>query len=1691
MAVGPFAQNILRAAADELAQGQGEKAVQSAPETDTVTNSSSQSSSAHVGDLSEPTEASDPQRAVSTPLVQTEKPEDGKNQAEELDTKGSAVRRDPMPPEVTNAPRAVGPGKPVTEAVPQDSAPSGKAKGNDVEGTLQEAADLERQDKFPQALELYELALKKSTDSGNKKLVATALGGAARVSHHLGRDKEALAYTQQSIALNQSLKNARARSLDHIFAARIQAGLSSYAEALESLHEAMKILPASEAAEMPELLELTASCEMKLGRPSDALKTLNRLLSLYNKKGNTLESANVSVRIGDLCVSRTDYRTAKECFRKAEKIYRDLNRKKELGDTLFRIAYLEQMLGDIKGAKRITSEGQKLLAGEEDRLNDALPLMVRGINASYDGKTVQALEYLSRSLSLFERGGDSIMAARVRLTMAGVQLERSRAKSALELAGKSLEEFRCHSVIDGETGALLLIGEVYFRQGFVKKALEYAREASALAKKIGDKDLVVQTGIFLAEIHNSLGDTDFTSKLLKEAVEDSKTGLNHRTRANLRLAIARFWLSRESLDKALQDALEARKDFFEISDRRGIADSDHIIGLSYELKCDAQKGSSLLQQALEEHRAIWDRFGEGRDLTAIGVHHKNQGDYDKALEYFYEALNLRKGIGDRRGYAANLANIGNTLRLRNQLSEAQQNLEQALTIYRELYDKKGEADSLTNLGHVETDKGMQTAALEKFAGALKLHREIKDNRGVSTDLASMGKVYLVRGDLENAGAVLEEAAKLSRAIRNLRGEISILGELAMLHRVRGNPAGSLALLKRALELARQTSDVRAISSINVKMAGVLEDSGEYSKASDLLRQTLTTMRQQGDRKGELWALSGIGIIQAKTEDYENALNSLLEATQLRTDIGLPISQSRELDFYLGEIHEGFRDFDRALEYYQMAISQAQAPGNEALLGRIYDRIGNIYYCMEDYSKARDFLDDALRISIETRNIAVQKNQLIRLGDISSKKGDAETALKYQQRALAITRETHDQRSEARILTRIGTLNQVLGRPRVALDTYREAKDLRERLGDSHGMNENLLQIALVTSTLGDSDTAVEDLKRAFEIGQSSEDRSLLWKAYFIMGRTLESKKSLGEALESYRKAITILEAMESDTIEESDEDEFILGGKRALFETTLRVLMTLSRKDPEGAYDSQALRIVESLNSTDFEKTLSGINVDTFSDLPNELLIKEKSLKLSIRRLNNRLEEERSKTNPNQAKISKLLEERQSKEKSFKELKDRLSVEFPSYSQLRYPRPITVHRLQKDVIDPDEAVLTYMVTRGKTYVFAMDKHRFHSYSIDYSGNEIEKDVDALTRPLHRADTQASWDPSVAYRLYSKIIKPVEYFLSSKKTVVIIPHGPLSSLPFEILVDSKTHATKRFWSAGDRPSYLVEKYAFCYAPSVSVFAQVRTRIRDRKPGWNLVAFGDADYTDTQKSKQPNPGSEKLLSSISANSGGLRGQELRPLPGARKEISEIVKIVGGPTQTYVGPQATETLFKKADLARYAYMHLATHGLLLNGAGKLQQRPAIVFSLYGDKENDGFLQLGEVFGLKLNSDMVVLSSCLTPGKIDQGESNGLMGLARAFLFAGTDSVVLSMWQVTDESTANLFIEMYRNLREGSKADALRAAKLVLIRNSGTSHPYYWGSFILMGDWRVRSHPSYNEPTQEHVRFKGFSNWRRLLSF
>ncbi len=1589
---------------------------------------------------------------------------------------------------------------PVTEAPGPKQSPeaeehSGEAdpQGGQIDAAslLEQAKGAEDQGDHAQALEKSQRALDQAEKNKNRKQQASALEGLARVCHHVGREDQALNFVNRSISIHQELKNARARSLAHLLAGRILVSQGNHSEALTSFEQSLKLLPESEASKRPGLFKNMASCLQKMDKPTAALAWYGRLLAVLTRNGDREGAAQVHLLIGEMKVSRSDFAGAKIHFKKAEALFRELNSKRELGATLFRLAYVDQMSGDFKAAADAIEQGRSLLSEESDTGFDALPLLVKGLNAFAEGSTALAVKSLTGALNRYREADDRTMAARTRLALGQVEAARARMKSALEHGGTALTEFRALGDSSGEAAALHLISDVYFQQGFVQKALEYAQESLAIARKINDTNQVIRGRILLAHIHTTLGDMDFAGKLLKEAVDDARTRRDRRVIGEVRLAAARYLFAREASEKAFKEVSEAHKDFVASNCRLGVPDCEHLLGLIHETRGEREQALNMLNRSLQQHRAMWDRFGEGADLAALGVHYKNLGDYKEAMAYFRQAMALRKSIGDRRGYAASLTNIGNLLKHQGNMPDALNSLEQALEIYREMADKKGEADLLTNLANVHAAGRSFAAALENLKRALEIHQSIHDLRGMATDLASMGSVHLASGNVDEAGNCLKEADKVNKRISNPRGELAILAETAMLEKARKNPGSALSILEKALTIALKTHDARAASSINLKMAAVLQDMGRYDKALAVLEKTIEEMKRVGDRRGELWALGELGIIQVKTEDFENALKNLNRALKLRSELDLPVSQTREIDFYLAEIYEGFKDYERALEHYHKALAMAQIAGTDSLLGQIYDRIGNIHYQIEEYAKARDFFEDALRIHSETKNHTMQKSELIRLGDILSKLGDLDGALKYQLKALAITRETGDKRTESRILTRIGTLHQMLGRPGTALENYKEALELRTETGDNRGVNENLLQISLVTSILGNFETAISHLRRAFEMSNCSEDRSMQWKAYFIMGRALQGKNRLGEALEAYRKAIVILEATEADIIEESDEDNFIFGGKTALFETMLNVLMRLAGKDPEGAYESQALRIVERLKAAEFENGLSRTNVEHFSGVPRSLVIREKSLKLGLRKLNARLEEALSGPNPDKARIDRLIEERKAKEQLFMKLKARLAKDYPEYAALRYPRPMSVHHLQRAVLDPDEAVLEFMVTRSRTYIFAVDKHRFRTYSVKYSLEELERDVGALLRPLYRADTLSSWDPSIAYKLYSRMIKPVEHFLTGRKTVVIVPHGPLSAVPFDMLVSSQVHEAKRFWSAKEPPKYLVEKYAFSYVPSVSLLAYLRTKHAEPRAGWTMAAFGDAVYrVENEEQSELNPGAEKLLASLQDQSGLSRSRGLEPLPGSKREINEILKIVGGPVQRYSGAQATESLFKKADLSRYGYIHLATHGLMLNGAGKLWQQPAIVFSLYGDRENDGFLQLGEVFGLRLNADLVVLSSCLLPAKGTFSSPTGLLGLSRAFFFAGADSVILSMWQVNDESTATLFIDMYDQLRNGSKAEALRKAKIKLLNNPATAHPYYWAPFVLMGKWHVTNPPGLHKVDPQEVRFKGLSTWRRLFT-
>lgn len=264
-------------------------------------------------------------------------------------------------------------------------------------------------------------------------------------------------------------------------------------------------------------------------------------------------------------------------------------------------------------------------------------------------------------------------------------------------------------------------------------------------------------------------------------------------------------------------------------------------------------------------------------------------------------------------------------------------------------------------------------------------------------------------------------------------------------------------------------------------------------------------------------------------------------------------------------------------------------------------------------------------------------------------------------------------------------------------------------------------------------------------------------------------------------------------------------------------------------------------------------------------------------------------------------------------------------------------------------------------------------------------------------------------------------------LIVVPDGPLYYLPFEALI-SNDH-------------YLIEDHVISYMPSASVLGVLRRRAaREGAYPMQLLAFGDPV--------------------VSLKAGDLwvaAGYRMPPLPNTRSEVLSISQMFP-PLQSrvYLGRAMKEEAIKSEDLHLYRRLHFATHSLVDE---RLPSRSAIVFAA-GDSLEDGFLTVDEISDLELDCEIVVLSACQTGrGEVLRGE--GLVGLARSFLFAGARSVVVSLWNVSDVSSSEFMKSLYRNLAsKAGEAESLRQAKLELMaKGKALEHPYYWAPFVFVG--------------------------------
>ncbi|MGA9333297.1 MAG: CHAT domain-containing protein [Rudaea sp.] len=418
------------------------------------------------------------------------------------------------------------------------------------------------------------------------------------------------------------------------------------------------------------------------------------------------------------------------------------------------------------------------------------------------------------------------------------------------------------------------------------------------------------------------------------------------------------------------------------------------------------------------------------------------------------------------------------------------------------------------------------------------------------------------------------------------------------------------------------------------------------------------------------------------------------------------------------------------------------------------------------------------------------------------------------------------------------------------------------------------------------------------------------------------------------------------------------------------------------------------------------------------------------------------------------------------DLTRRLREVSPRLATLTDPRPLDI-RSGAAALDPGSVLVDYLIGTTHGWIFVVpagDPAKLRVYPIDRSEQQLRAQVEQLRTLIAAHDPQQLHDLQLlAARLYAVVLQPAEAQLSGADHVLVAADGPLNLLPFVALRRSSAQHT----------TYLIDWKPFTQIASITIFAEAKARRNDAAHlHERVVAFGDPDYAASDAA---------LLADNRARPFGARG--ISPLPATRHEVETLAALYPH-TREYLGGDATESAVKAA-ASGASILHLATHGYfdphVPLDSGLLFAAPAAMTPGH----DNGYLQTWEILeSVRTSADLVTLSACDT-ALGEQADGEGLLGLTRAFEFAGAHSVLASLWNVSDDSTSTLMQRFYRALAAGaSKDEALRAAQLALLRGTDTtqphaaarglrivdvsaspaltSHPYYWAGFQLYGDWR-----------------------------
>jgi len=982
-----------------------------------------------------------------------------------------------------------------------------------------------------------------------------------------------------------------------------------------------------------------------------------------------------------------------------------------------------------------------------------------------------------------------------------------------------------------------------------------------------------------------------------------------------------------------------------------------------------------------------------------------KGDYQGALSMYLKELGFHRLLADTSAEVVCANRIGRTYLSMWKWKPAFEYFSDALaTCQAHLSGTPEEAITHESLGIYYSRRGEYGRALEHFQKSLEIRLDTlgPDNYDVALSYEGVGCHYAELGNYE----------------------------LALEH------------INKALELRIRTlgSDDRLVARCHVGLAYIFMERGEYEEAKEHLNTALEVYQcTQGPESPETaTCYRALGNLYLTEADYDTASGFLRRALSIQQAAQwLPKAELAATWNDLGRLYAEIGDYDSSLTYLEksMAVRLDLFGSHHPELSYNYENLANVHRGMENYRKALKYCGKC--IAIRLKSLGPNHPHVARsyscMSRIHLDSGDTQNALDCMRRSLDISLGVHG-----------------FEHPAVAQCFHDMA------LGYSQASQYDSALVCLDEGIksiwVGDRSARLTDSVSASDLRHLAITVQLLRTKADIMLGMRDDNRCRESACNMLAAAGDVAGWLREEALSEATE----LRWGTELHEvngTLISILAELGKHEQRPEKIEEAFRRSEQSRARVFldqlgvsRASLPGIIPDHFSR--EELRLGEQLV--AIRRDIDR-ESARSPSERQEPLVRNLYNSMFACEESLNVLRAEIEEEFPRYAYFRHPSQVSIEEAQQ-VLDRQEVLLSYALLPGKTVTWAITPDTVLSFVSPVGEDSIATLIDCL-----RAELPNSGKTFRKYsnKLYRELVLPVEPDLAPETIVYIVADGPLHLIPFELLWDDS------------QQQYLVERYKIAYIQSGSALALLRKAPRRISKRNELLAFGDPVYGPSELLEHPievagTPGATNRLRSVYTD----RGMDFRRLKTTGHEVDSIRAVLGiesdGPPSINLRLNAREENVKSLDLNHYRYIHFACHGYLGDTESDVIQ-PSLVLSLVGNDKDDGFLQMSEVYALDLNADMVVLSACET-GLGEQVRGEGIVGLTRAFMAAGTPSIVVSLWKVQDQSTAMLMKRFYSNMDNGlSKAEALREAKLALMSDeAGYTSPRYWAPFILVGEWK-----------------------------